>query len=171
MQLPAIIYALTAAVCSAFILSHNGGGQAHWPVLSAIWIVICAAPLIFAFAYARFLFADPAPQARRKCALLLNSVGVVTTTAAFSFLATPYWKNPLRDIEGNTPQALGLIAVLIVFLVAAITLLVKNTSSIAVLASILFWPYWLLIALSFVDRWFQVSNVQAASYFLCFCSS
>lgn len=67
-------------------------------------------------------------------------------------------------------QALGFIAVLVVFLVAAITLLVKNKSSFAALASIRFWPYWLLIAPSFGDRWFQVSAVQAAYYFLCFAS-
>jgi hypothetical protein len=135
-----------------------------------VWIFVCAVPLIFAFAYARFLFTNLAPQGRRKYAVLLNSVGVVATTVLFSVLATPFWKNPMRDIEGNTRQALGLIAVLAVFLVAAITLLVKNKSSLAALASILFWPYWLLIALSFLDRWFQVSDVQAACYFLCFAS-
>jgi hypothetical protein len=135
-----------------------------------VWIFVCAGPLIFAFAYARFLFANLAPQGRRQFAVLLNSVGVVTTTVLFSVLATPFWKNPMRDIDGNTRQALGLIAALAVFLVAAMTLLVKNKSSLAGLASILFWPYWLLMALSFLDRWFQVSDVQAAYYFLCFAS-
>ena len=158
-------------MCSVFILSRNGGGQAQWSALFVIWIFVCAVPLIFAFAYARFLFANLAPQGRRKYAVLLNSVGVVATTVLFSVSATPFWKNPMRDIEGNTRQALGLIAVLaIVFLIAAITLLVKNKSRLAALASILFWPYWLLIALSFLDRWFQVSDVQAAYYFLCFAS-
>jgi hypothetical protein len=47
-------------------------------------------------------------------------------------------------------------------------LLLKNHSGLATLASFLLWPYWLLLALMLVDRWFQDTGIHAAYYFLCF---
>jgi len=163
-----IIYALTAAAFSVFMLSRNLGTGGRWSVLFLLWLFVCAVPLLFVFAYPRFLFADFAPQNRRRYAALLNGVGAVTTTVLFSVLATPFWKNPVRDIDDSIPLALVPLAVLVVFFVAAIFLLLKNTSSLATLASILFWPYWLLLTLVFVDRWFQDTSLHASYYFLGF---
>ena len=82
----------------------------------------------------------------------VRGAGVVTTTVLFADLATPFWKNPVRDIDGPMPHAIVLLAVLLVFFVSAIFLVLRNKSTLATLASILFWPYWLLLALTYVDR-------------------
>ena len=71
-------------------------------------------------------------------------------------------------VDDSIPHVLVPLAVLVVFLVAAIFLLLKNHSGLATIASILLWPYWLFLALMFVDRWFQDSGIHAAYYFLCF---
>jgi hypothetical protein len=108
-----------------------------------------------------------APESSKVCSLI-NGVGAAATTVLFSLLATPFWKNPVRDIGDSIPHILVPLAVLVVFIVAAIFLLLKNHSGLATLASFLLWPYWLLLALMLVDRWFQDTGIHAAYYFLCF---
>jgi len=162
-----IIYVLAAAACSICMLSRNLEAGGRWSVLLLFWLFVCAVPLLFVFAYPRFLFADSAPQNRLKHAALLHGVAAVTATVLFTVLS-PFWKNPVRDIDDSIPHALVPLAVLVVFFVAAIFLLLKKKSSLATFASILFWPYWLLLALVFVDRWFQDSGIHAGYYFVCF---
>ena len=163
------IYVATAVACSVFMLSRNAEVGGRWSVLLLVWLFVCAVPLSFVFAYPRFLFAHSALESRRKYAALINGAGAVTATVLFSLLATPFWKNPVRDVDDSIPHVLVPLAVLVVFLVAAIFLLLKNHSGLATIASILLWPYWLFLALMFVDRWFQDSGIHAAYYFLCFC--
>jgi hypothetical protein len=88
------------------------------------------------------------------------------TTALFTFLS-PFWKNPLRDNDSIALAICPLVAIC-VFLVATVSLLSRNKSSLALLGSIVFWAYWLFLALAFEGRWFQETGPRAASYFLCF---
>jgi hypothetical protein len=60
----------------------------------------------------------------------------------------------------------GLVAICI-FLIAALLLLLRKSPSLSLLASVLFWPYWLVSALVFEDRWFQGTGLDAMYYFLC----
>ena len=161
-----IIYGLAAA-CSLFMLSRNLEAGGRWSIVLLVWLFIGAVPLLFVFAYPRFLFADSAPQNRLKYAALIHVVACVTATVLFTVFS-PFWKNPVRDFPDSVPGALVVLAVCLVFLVAAISLLRENNSSLTVLASILLWPYWLLLALAFEGRWFQDSGTYAVSYFLCF---
>jgi hypothetical protein len=55
----------------------------------------------------------------------------------------------------------------VVFLVAASSLLLRNKSGVAALASILIWPSWLVLALVFEGR-DQGTGIYAVCYFLCF---
>jgi hypothetical protein len=162
-----IIYGLAAAVCSLFMLSRNLEAGGRWSVVLLVWLFVGAVPLLFVFAYPRFLFADSAPQNRYKYTALLHLAAGIIATVLFTVLS-PYWKNPMRDFSDSVPGALVVLAVWLVFLLAAISLLLKDNSSLTVLASILLWPYWLLLALAFEGRWFQDSGIYAVFYFLCF---
>ena len=51
-----IIYVLTAVACSIFMLSRNLEADGRWSVLFLVWLIVGAVPLLFAFAYPRFLF-------------------------------------------------------------------------------------------------------------------
>jgi hypothetical protein len=132
------------------------------------WLFFSAIPLLFVFAYPRFLLAVSPPQRNRlRFAALLHGLGAATTTFLFSVVALPFWKNPVREVH-SLALPLILLTVLPVFLVAALSLLLKNTSSLATLASLLFWPYWLLLALVSVDRFFQETIFHTVFCFLCF---
>jgi FtsH-binding integral membrane protein len=162
-----IIYILTAVACSVFMLSRDLEAGGRWSVLFLVWLIVGAVPLLFVFAYPRFLFADPETHKRIKFAALLHAAAGVTATVLFIVLS-PFWKSPVRHIDDSIPHLLVPPAVLVVFFVAAIFLLLKNKSTLAMFASFLFWPYWLLLALTFVNRWFQDTGIHAAYYFLCF---
>ena len=149
------------------MLSRNLEAGGRWPVVLLVWLVVGAVPLLFAFAYPRFLFADSAPHSRLKYAALFHGSVGLAATALFTFLY-PFWKNPVRDVPDSIPLALTVLAVWLVLLVASIGLLRRNKSRFATPASILFWPYWLLLALAFEGRWFQDSGIYAVLYFLCF---
>jgi hypothetical protein len=123
-----IIYGLAVAACSLFMLSRNPEAGGRWSVLLLIWRFLFAGPLLFAFAYPRFLLADSVPRNRLKCAALLHGVGGVTTIVLF-ILLSPFSKNPVRDVNESTALILVSIAVLVVFFVSAISLLLKNESS------------------------------------------
>lgn len=146
--------------------SADAGGR--WSAFLLIWLLVAAIPLLFVFAYSRFLFAESTSRGQRKLAAVVSGIGGILATILFSFLATPFWKNPVRDLGDSMIYLLVAIAVLAIFLVAAIFLLLSKQSSLAIVAAILFWPYSLLLALIFVDRWFQDSGIHAAYYFLCF---
>jgi len=161
-------YVLTAIATSVFMLSRNLEDFAKWSTLALEWLIRCGPPLLFAFAYPRFLFADSVPRLRQRNAAALYGVGAASTTVLFAVFSTPFWNNSVRDVDVYLPVALMDLAILIVFLVSAVSLLLRNRSSLAGVASFLFWPYWILLALEHVGRWFQDSNLHAAYYFLCF---
>lgn len=150
------------------MLGRNADAGGRWSAFLLIWLLVAAIPLLFVFAYSRFLFAESTSHGQRKLAAIVSGIGGILATILFSFLATPFWKNPVRDLGDSMIYLLVAIAVLAIFLVAAIFLLLSKQSSLAIVAAILFWPYWLLLALIFVDRWFQDSGIHAAYYFLCF---
>ena len=167
-RLTSIIYLTTAVALSLFMLGRNTDAGGRWSVFLLIWLLVSAVPLLFVFAYSRFLFAESTTHGQRKLAAIVSGIGGILTTILFSFLATPFWKNPIRDLGDSMIYLLVAIAVLATFLVAAIFLLLSKKSSLTIVAAILLWPYWLLLALIFVNRWFQDSSVHAAYYFLCF---
>jgi hypothetical protein len=96
----------------------------------------------------------------------------VTATVLISVLAAvPLWKNPVRDFGKFIRVIVVLLAVLVLFLVVAAFLLPKNGSSVVIFASLVFWPYWFLLALANTGRFFQAPPLQAVFYFLCFVSA
>jgi hypothetical protein len=129
------------------------------------WCLWFAAPLLFAFAYPRFLFADFVPQsARPQSAAILHGVGAGVATVVFVVLGSHFWRNPLRDVNSILFELLPII-VESVFFAAALFLLRKNQPTLTTFASLLFWPYWLLIALIFIARFFDANVFKAASCF------
>jgi hypothetical protein len=171
MMLTAIIYIVASAACSLFLLSRNLEAGGRWSVLLLYWLFACAVPLLFVFAYPRFLFSDSTPQNRRKYAAVLHGLGAVAATAFFPVLAVPFWKNPVRDLGESITLIVVLLSVLVLFLVVAVFLLLRSRSSFVILASLLFWPYWFLLALVNTGRFFEATSLQAVFYFLCFVSA
>lgn len=164
--LAGVTYALAAVCCSLFLCHNLDDGKPLGPLL--VWTVICGLPLFFVFAYPRFVFSDPAPSNRASRALVLNSIGSLSVVIVFPVLALPFWKNPMN----NLPEHVAIIAiplsVLTIFLVAGISLLFRGKSSLAVLASVLFWPYWLVLALLAAGRFFNATALGAVCFALCF---
>ncbi len=167
-SLTPIIYLSTATASSLFMLGRNADAGGRWSAFMLLWLLVTAVPLLFVLAYSRFLFAESTTRAQRKLAAFVSGIGGILATILFSFLATPFWKNPVRDLGDSIIYLLVAIAVLGTFLVAGIFLLFSKKSSLTIVAAILLWPYWLLLALICVDRWFQDSGIHAAYYFLCF---
>ena len=170
MTLTKIIYVVASAACSFFLLSRNLEAGARWSVLLLYWLVVCAVPLLFVFAYPRFLFADSTPQKRRKYAAALHGLGAVTATVLFPILTVPFWKNPVRDL-GEAIGVIVVLSVLVLSLVLAASILLKNRDNLLVFAFLLFWPYWLLLALANTGHFFEATPLEAVFYFLCFLSA
>ena len=171
MTVTKIVYLVASAACSLFLLSRSLEAGGRWSVLLLYWLFVCAVPLLFVFAYPRFLFADSTPQKRRKYAAVLHALGAVTATVLFPILSVPFWKNPVRDLGESISVIAVLISVVVLFLIVAVFLLLKNRSSLVIIASFLFWPYWFLLALVNTGRFFQETPLQAVFYFLCFVSA
>jgi len=164
--LTTFIYSLAAVAASYFWLIHQQQGT--WSATPTIWLLFFAAPLLFVFAYPRFLFASsPAKTSRLRFAAIFHGFGAAIATILFVFLGSRFWKNPVRDVDSIPFLGIPLVAVC-VFFVAAAFLLLKNKSTLAKFASFLFWPYWLLLALFFVERFFQTTPLRAAFCFLAF---
>ncbi len=168
--LTAVVYLLAAAASSGLFLNGSFQPGGTWSVALLTRLFPNAVPLLFVFAYPRYLFAAPSSVKRRKYAVLLHVVGAVTATVLFPLLALPFWENPLRDIHEWVPVLLVTLSVLSVFLVAALFLLLRNKSGLTLLPSLLFWPYWLMLALATLDRFWAGTPLQAVFYFLCFIS-
>lgn len=156
-----LIYLATAAVGSLLVVSQNSS----WLGLPIIWCA-SAAPLLFVFSYPRCLIAGSASR-QRLTGFIFHIVGAVST-CVFFLLFSPFWKNPVRDLGESILVLLVPLGILVIFLVAAISLLLRNKSGLATLASVLIWPYWLGLALTCEGRWYQDTGIYAAFYFLCF---
>jgi hypothetical protein len=162
-----IVYLVTAAAGSLFVLSHSAIGG--WLEASIIWLCVATTPLLFVFTYSRFLLVTPSPVSRTRLIgeFLFHCLGIVSATIAFTFFS-PYWKNPVRDPGESIVLLLVPLAVVIVFLVAAVSLLFRSKSGFATPASILIWPYWFVLALVLEGYWYQDSGIYAVAHFLCF---
>jgi len=164
--LTVLIYSLAAISASLFWFTR----QQERPLSEALlgWLLFFAAPLLFVFAYPRFLFAAfPFQTGRSRVATILHGLAAVITVVLFVIWGSPFWKNPMRDMDSIRLLAVPIVA-LPVFFVAALSLLLKNRSTLAKFASFLFWPYWLLLALVFVGRFFEATLFRTAFCFLCF---
>lgn len=167
--LTVLIYFLAAVAASFFWVTRQHEGSLSAALVG--WPLLFGAPLLFVFAYPRFLFAAFPPQTSRpRYAAILHGFAAVITTLLFIILGSPFWKNPMRDADSFLLLAVPIVA-LPAFFVAALSLLLKNRSTLAKVASFLFWPYWLLLALMFVGRFFEASISRTAFCFLCSLSS
>jgi len=165
--LTTFIYLSAAAGNSAFWLSRNTQGGT-WQAALLYWLLFFVAPLLFVFAYPRFLFAPSALQTtRQRSAYILHGLGAAVSTLLFVILGSAFWKNPLRDAGSLALLMIPLVAVP-VFLVAALSLLLRNRSTLAKVASFLFWPYWLVLALVFLGRFFEATAFRTVFCFFCF---
>jgi len=166
----AFIYFSAALADSRLWVTHQH--REMYPVPFWAWLCLLSVPLLFAFTYIRTLLSGPPPLTKRhRFALVLQGIGAVMATFLFAFFATPFWKNPVRDLDDSIALLFGFIVVLTVFLVAALSLLFRNKSSLGVVAAFLFWPYMLFLGLLLVDRFLQVTAFDAGMCFLCFVAS
>jgi hypothetical protein len=163
-----IIYVAASVSCSLFLLSRNLEFGQGWSVLIPHWLFACAIPLLFVFAYPRFLFG--ASPRQRKYSAVLHALGAMTGTVLFPVLAVPFWKNPVRDLGESIVEPLVMLAILVLFLVVSAFLLLKAKSSLVIVASLVFWPYWFLFALANTGRFFQATPLQACFCLFCFVS-
>jgi hypothetical protein len=168
-----IIYLCAAGGTAGFLLTQHLANamlpRRGWFFFS-YWLLLFAIPLLYAFAYPRYVFDASSGTRRQIFAIILNGLGAATTIFLFLRLALPYPDNPVRDVDSLVLPLFVLIIALPVFIIAAFFLWVKSRSSLAMLASILMWPYWLLLALAFLDRWFDGSPLHKVCCFLCFLS-
>lgn len=159
------LYGLAALAASLFWVTRPS--EAFGPGTFLGWLVVFFAPLLFVFAYPRFLFRSRSSgTSSLRSAAILHALGAATTTLLFVVLGSSFGKNPLRD-----PAAWSLPLVLValpVCLVAAFSLLLRNRSALAPFATLLFWPYWLLAALASEGRWFDESSFRTLWCFFCF---
>ncbi|HEY6946698.1 MAG TPA: hypothetical protein VI431_16295 [Candidatus Acidoferrum sp.] len=161
-----LIYLSAAFSASCFWLSRNRP-DGTWSGTLLFSLLFFAVPLLFVFAYPRFLFAVAPPTKNRLVfAAILHGLGLASTTFVFSVAALPFWKNPVRDSDSLALLLVPLIA-LPVFLVAAISLLLKNKSTLTTFAWFVFWLYWLLLALVSVNRFFEDTTFRTIWCFLC----
>jgi hypothetical protein len=166
--LTSIIYAFATAACSAFLFSCNFGVDRNVYALLLGWTVCWGIPLLFVFAYPRFIFADPAPPDRSKRALILNGIGLLSAVILFPVLALPFWKNPMDHLPESIAVFIIPLSVWTIFLVAAISLLFRGKSTLTPLASIFLWPYCLALALVCIGRFFNGSPLDAVCFILGF---
>jgi hypothetical protein len=124
--------------------------------------------LLFVFAYPRLLFASSPETKHQRNAVILNALGAMSTIFLFPRLpAIPYPDNSVRDVDSLVVLIVPLI-VLPIFLVAALSLMLKNRSTVAILASVLIWPYFFLLALRTLNRTIYDSPLPMTFYFLFF---
>jgi len=158
-----ILYLVTCAAGSLFAISRNSS----WLEFPIIWLCVCAAPLLFVFAYTRCLLAGAASRRGLTYRFIFHIVGAVST-GIFFLVFSPFWKNPLRNVGESSFVLLVPLAAVVVFLAAALSLLFRNKSALATPATALIWPYWLGLALTCEGRWYQDTAIHAVFYFLCF---
>jgi len=164
--LTVLIYSLAAISASLFWFTRQQERLLSEALLG--WLLFFAAPLLFVFAYPRFLLAAfPFQTGRSRVATILHGLAAVITIVLFVIWGSLFWKNPMRDVDSILLLAVPIVA-LPVFFVAALSLLLKNRSTLAKFASFVFWPYWLLLALVFVGRFFEATLFRTAFCFLCF---
>jgi formate hydrogenlyase subunit 3/multisubunit Na+/H+ antiporter MnhD subunit len=119
------------------MLGRNADAGGRWSAFLLIWLLVSAIPLLFVFAYSRFLFAESTTHAPPELAAIVSGMAAILATILFSFLATPFWKNPARDLGDSMIYQLVAIAVLPTFLAAGILLLLSKKSSLTIVNPIL----------------------------------
>ena len=159
------IYLLTAASGSLFAISRNNG----WLESLIAWLCVCAAPLLFVFAYSRTLPCLSFSRRRVIYESIFHAIAVVAATVLFT-LFSPFWKNPFRNLGESLLFFLVPLSVLVVFLVAGVSLLLKKKSTLAIVAILVFWPYWFLLALVTEGYFYQGLGIYAVGHFLLFVS-
>jgi hypothetical protein len=172
-RLTVLIYFLAALAASFFWVIHQEEGSLSASLTGSflVWLLLLAAPLLFVFAYPGFLFGPFAPQTSRpRYAAFLHGLAAAITTVLFVILGSVFWKNPLRDGDSFLLPLVPIIAAP-VFFVAALSLLLKDRSTLAKLASFLFWPYLLFVALISLNRFFEASTLRTTVRFFSLLSS
>lgn len=161
------IYLLTGIACSVFVFSwsvstQSALGIAWWWAALLRWLFAVSVPLFFVFAYPRFVFKDPSSKKSWMYAGLTHAVGLAAAASIFPRLVLPA-ANPVLDNSILIPVVL--FVVFACLLVSALFLLSRGRSTFTQLAAFLIWPYWLLLAIAKVDRYFGADPVP---YFLAF---
>ena len=135
--LASLIYVSASAANTGLWLSSNVP-NGTWTAALLYGLLLFGTPLLFVFAYSRFLFGLLEQQATRlRFAAILNGIGAAIATSLFAILGSAFWKNPLRDVDSIALLVVPLVAVP-TFLVAGISLLLKGRSTLAKFASFLF---------------------------------
>jgi hypothetical protein len=135
--------------------------------LFLFWLLGCAVPLFFVFAYPTFLFGDP-PRTRGKRAAILHCAlaifAVVLFEAAFSRI-----ENPVDTIGDSNSIVILLfaLAALALLLVSAVFLRLKKRSMLATIASVVLWFYWLFLFLVVSGHRFQAAGAHGEWFFPC----
>lgn len=159
------IYLLTAATGSLFAISRNNG----WVESVLAWLCVCAVPLFFIFAYSRTLPCLSFSRRRVIYESIFHVIAAIAATVLFT-LFSPFWKNQVRDVGESLLFFLVPLSVLVVFLVAGLSLLLKKKSTLAIVAILFIWPYWFLLAMATEGYFYQDLGIYAVGHFLLFVS-
>lgn len=162
------LYLLAAAAAALFWMTRAEEYSRSLSSLALFWLLFFIPPLLFVFSYSRRTF-DPstASVGPSRITIVAHAVAASACFAVFVSLGSAFWRNPLRDENAVALPAACLVA-FAVFVVASGSLLARKRSSLAGLAAVLFWPYWLVLGLTFVGRFFEASPIRTAFCFLCF---
>ena len=161
------IYLVTAIACSLFMFNSGLLTQppltwVAWLRALVTWVLAAGVPLLFVFAYPQFVFQESCSRKGRIYAVLLHSAGLIVATFAFSRLVLP-GANPVLDNSILVPIAL--LVLFVSLFVSGLFLRLKRRSGLALLAPLLIWPYWVLLAIAKADSYFAA---DAVPYFLAF---
>ena len=99
--------------------------------------------------------------------IIFHGIAAVAAAALFARFGSEFWNNPLRDKE-SIALVVATFAALVIFIVAAVSLLMRNHSFLASFAAVILWPYTLSVALFLESRYMEVATGEAILIFLCF---
>jgi len=159
------IYLLTAASGSLFAISQNNG----WLESLVVWLCVCAAPLLFVFAYSQTLPCLSFSRHRLVRESIFHGIAAIAATVLFTKFS-PFWKNPFRNLGESLLFFVVPLSILVMFLVAGVSLLLEKKSTLAIVAILFIWPYWFLLALATEGYFYQDLDIRAAGHFLFFVS-
>ena len=166
--LTATIYAATAVTNAAWYLVSISEAKNGIAISVCFYVPL----LLFTYAYGKTRTDE---LDRLRPFLIYIGAPLAFLTITFCLLATPYWTNPLRG-DKSLPLPISLLIAPIFFLtpvitlVSALSLLIRRKSSLSVTSLVLLWPALFLLAIASTSGFFQETRLNAAWYFLGFCS-
>jgi hypothetical protein len=168
-----IVYLCTAAVLGSYLLSPRIEAMTHadfWLRFLASWSISFGIPLLFGFAYPRYVFEFSSGRRRTIGALVLNVGGFISVFIVFLWLASPLPEAHHVRQSFEIPFSFIVLGFLLILLTSALFLLLRRRFSLGSLAAILIWPCLLFFATTLSIPYWGPAVTSPTRFFLCFCS-